>query len=66
MFRTSSGYPLTQEEKEIIQNYYLDCLPKSASIRFGFGMDENLGTEVLDKTEHPHPENGYEFALTHP
>ena len=46
MFRTSLEYPLSQEEKEVIQNYFIDALPKSANVRFGFGMDRNLGTEV--------------------
>ncbi|MCL2074112.1 MAG: hypothetical protein FWH18_09330 [Marinilabiliaceae bacterium] len=46
MFRTSSEYPLTQEETDIMQNFFIEILPKTANVRFGYGIDENLGTEV--------------------
>jgi hypothetical protein len=46
MLRTSSAYPLPQHELEILQNIFTQILPASANIRFGYGYDENLGTEV--------------------
>jgi len=46
MFRTSSDYPLVQSELEKIQNFFNQYLPASANIRYGYGTDEKLGTEV--------------------
>ena len=46
MFRTSSAYPLVQSELDMIQNFFSQYFPASASIRYGYGNDENLGTEV--------------------
>ena len=46
MFRTSSKYSLTQAETEALQNFFIEYLPKSANVRFGYGSDENLGVEV--------------------
>jgi hypothetical protein len=46
MFRASSENPLVQSELEIIQNFFNQYLPPSANIRYGYGNDETLGTEV--------------------
>jgi hypothetical protein len=46
MFRTSSNFPLIREEMDRIQNYFNHRLPSSANIRYGYGNDETLGTEV--------------------
>jgi len=46
MFRTASAYPLVQSELDILQNLFSQYLPASASIRYGYGNDENLNTEI--------------------
>ena len=46
MFRTSSDYPITQQEQDMIQNFFSQYLPSSAEIRYGYGNDNSLGTEV--------------------
>jgi len=46
MFRTSSENTLSQAETDIIQNFFIKYLPQTANVRFGYGIDENLGTEV--------------------
>jgi len=46
MFRTSSDYPLAQSELERLENFFNQYLPASANIRYGYGNDETLGTEV--------------------
>ena len=46
MFRTSSEYPLTQEETEVLQKFFIEFLPTNVNIRFGYGNDENLDTEI--------------------
>jgi hypothetical protein len=46
MFRTSPENTLAQEELDKIQNFFNRYLPASANIRYGYGTDENLGTEA--------------------
>ena len=46
MFRTSSDYPLDQSESEALQNLFNQHLPASANVRYGYGYDEKLGTDV--------------------
>jgi len=46
MFRTSSDYLLDQRELEVLQNLFNHRLPASANIRYGYGCDEKLETEV--------------------
>ena len=46
MFRTSSAYPFDQRELDMIQGFFSQFLPASANIRYGYGNDENLDTEV--------------------
>jgi hypothetical protein len=46
MFRTSPDCPLTQSEQDRSQNFFKQRLPSSANIRYGYGTDEHLDTEV--------------------
>jgi len=46
MFRTASAYPLIQKELDMIQHFFSQYLPASANIRYGYGNDENLNTEI--------------------
>ena len=46
MFRTSSEYPLNEAETEALQNFFKEYFPKSANLKFGYGIEENLGTEI--------------------
>ena len=46
MFRTSSVHPLVQKELDMIHDFFKQYLPASASVRYGYGNDESLDTEV--------------------
>ena len=46
MFRTTSSFPLDQHEFETLQDLFNQRLPATANIRYGFGNDEALETEV--------------------
>jgi hypothetical protein len=46
MFRTASEYPLVKKEQNMIRNFFSQYLPASANIRYGYGTDKNLDTEV--------------------
>jgi len=46
MFRTSSDYPLDQSESKALKNLFNQHLPASANVRYGYGYDEKLGTDV--------------------
>ena len=46
MFRTSSEYPLTQRETDTLQNFFNQYLPASVNMRYGYGTNEKLGTEI--------------------
>jgi hypothetical protein len=46
MFRTSAIYLLNHNEKDMIENFFIQRLPAIAHIRFGYGTNEHLDTEV--------------------
>jgi hypothetical protein len=46
MFRTSPEYEFTREEWSMIFKFFSQRLPSSANIRYGYGTDAELGTEV--------------------
>ena len=46
MFRTSSENPLSEKELDAIHVFFKNYFPATATVRFGYGVDEELGEEV--------------------
>ena len=46
MFRTSSENPLSEKELDAIHAFFNNYFPATATVRFGYGVDEGLGAEV--------------------
>jgi hypothetical protein len=46
MVRTSQDYPLIQEEKDMLEKFFSNFLPSSANVRYGYGIENRLGTEA--------------------
>jgi hypothetical protein len=46
MFRTAQDYPLLAAEWEKIKDFFGQLFPPAANIRYGYGNNETLGTQV--------------------